>query len=299
MAMRRVLHIGQRKTGTTWLQYGVQRAAEAGALSLQHWDISKWCRTVTWKSATDENYDALAALLPTETTRPAFATCEGLMVHDPARLASAVCKVWPDVHVLVTTRAPQDYLVSSFNNASMSGHGDVASFVTRFSRGHMARSHDLDGVLKGFGDAAGADHVHFLPYEMLRDDRASYVDRIENLLGAPLGEYLPEDKINASPPPVYLALARRVNALIDEQSPEILKSVDWLNFMRVANFSAGNARGLDQYFADYFTSGAKISDALPRLDVAAASRLASRMTVLGTLPDYKPYLARYGAPAMA
>ena len=56
------------------------------------------------------------------------------MVHEPARLAEAIRGVWPDAHILVTTRAPQDYLLSSFNNNSMSRHEEPAHFAARFGR---------------------------------------------------------------------------------------------------------------------------------------------------------------------
>lgn len=296
---RRILHIGQRKTATTWLQFGAQRAADAGRLDYDQWSIAKWVQGVKPNAATPADYATFAGLLPAASDRPAFASCEGLMVHDPAKVAAAIRDRWPGAHVLVTTRAPQDYLLSSFNNASMTRHETPAEFVARFSRRHLPRSHDFDGVAAAFGAAFGPDHVHFLPFEMLRDDREAYVDRLEALFGLVLRGCLRTDALNASPPPAYLAIARRVNEMIDERAPEILETPEWRHFMRIANFSAGAAQGLDAYFADFFRGGFLPTDALPLLDAATEKQLAGRMTVLETLADYRPYLGLYGVPAAA
>ena len=68
---RRILHIGQRKTGTTWLQYGLERAAETGLVNFAYWPIAKWSSGVTWKAVTAAQYEELADLLPIERDRPA------------------------------------------------------------------------------------------------------------------------------------------------------------------------------------------------------------------------------------
>lgn len=289
--VRRILHIGQRKTGTTWLQYGAQRAAEAGRIAFEQWAIAKWSRDVKWKNATDADYARLAEALPLDKTDgTVFASCEGLIVHDPARLAATVLSRWPDATLLVTTRAPQDYLMSSFNNNSMGEGGSAADFAVRFARSHMRRSHDLDGVAEAFG----RERVRFLPYELLRDDREGYLDRLEALFGAEMRAFFPQEKLNASPPVAYLILAREVNRMIEERAPEVFETAEWRNFMRMANFSAGVAKGLDTYFADFLRGGYLPSDAIPLLDAETEKRLAARMTVLADLPDYRPYLPRYG-----
>ena len=112
---------------------------------------------------------------------------------------------------------------------------------------HMSRSHDLDGVAAGFGAVFGADHVHFLPYELLRDDPDAFTARLGELIGVAIEPFMPKDRLNASPPAPFLLLARSVNALIDAQAPEILETNEWRNFMQFAMFSAGNAKGLDRY----------------------------------------------------
>lgn len=291
---RRILHIGQRKTGSTWLQFGGQRAAEAGLLSAEHARLLAWSRSVNWKSATATDYEAFAALLPDRSDRPALASCETLIVHDPRRMAEALRRRWPDAHVLVTTRAPQDYLMSSFRNDSTTGFEDAAAYARRFTRGHMSRSHDLDGVASGYGEALGADRVHFLPYELLRDDRAAFVARLESLLGVSIHAHLPDERMNASPPAAFLLMARRINALVGAEAPHLLETKDWISFMRFASVAASSAQGMDEFYATFARESPKASDALPRIDREAELRLAGRMRAISGLADYAPYLRRYG-----
>lgn len=293
----RILHIGQRKTGTTWLQFGAQQASEAGALAYDHWRLAAWAKPLTWKSATDADYATLAGILPSDEQRPAFASLEALIMHDPTRMAEAVRKVWPDAQILVTTRAPRDYLLSSFNNNSMSEGGEAASFAERFGRRHMRRSHDLDGVARGYGEAFGADRVHFLPYELLRDDKAAYVARLESLLGVSMSEHLPQDRLNASPPTPYLFLLRRINAMLERRAPDVLESADWQNFIYIANYGAGSAPNLDAYAAEYLQGHSGVTDALPRLSLEVEKAIAGQMRILAGLPLYAPYLRAYGVTA--
>lgn len=293
----RILHIGQRKTGTTWLQFGAQQACEAGALAYEHWRLAAWAKSLTWRSASDADYATLAGMLPGDEGKPALASLEALIMHDPSRMAEAVRKVWPDAQILVTTRAPRDYLLSSFNNNSMSESGEAANFAERFGRRHMRRSHDLDGVARGYGQVFGADRVHFLPYELLRDDRAAYVARLESLLGVSLDERLPQDRLNASPPAPYLFLLRRINAMLERRAPEIIESADWKNFVYIANYGAGSAPNLDAYAAEYLQGHSEVSDALPRLSAKAAKAIAGQMTVLAGLPVYEPFRRSYGVIA--
>ena len=89
-------------------------------------------------------------------------------------------------------------------------------------------------------------------------------------------------------------LQRRVVARLAAEAPGILQSEDWAHFMRMANFSAGSAAGLAEYFASYFRAHPLGRGDMPQLDDAALVRLAAGMTVLAGLPDYAPYLARYG-----
>lgn len=291
---RRILHVGQRKTGTTWLQRSAGRAAKAGRLLLAHKKLVLWSRSASSRVAQSADYDRLAAVLPDQTKLPVLASCETLIVYDPAQMAAAVGRRWPDAHVLVTTRAPQDYLLSSFRNNSASGYEEPAEFARRFSEGHMSRSHDLDGLARSYAEALGSDRVHFLPYELLRDDRDAYIDRLEAVIGVKLREFLLETKVNASAPMAFLLMARRVNALVGAKDPDILRTKDWVTFMRFGEMAASQAPGMEEAYSNFIRGNTIASDALPRLNRSMLSGLVKRMSVLRGLEAYQPYLERYG-----
>lgn len=291
---RRVLHIGQRKTGTTWIQHATSLAAKEGLLIAGNKRLTEWSREVKRSAATDEDYETMASELPVDDALPCFASCEHLIVYDAERMAAAVKRHWPEAHILITTRGPQEYLMSSFRNASTSGFEDGAEYAERMATRHLPRTHDLDTVVAAYRAAFGTEQVHLLPFELLRDDRDGYITRLETIVGAPIRAHLTDTKANASPPSSFLLMARRINALVGEESKRILKSDDWITFMRFAAMAAAEAKGMEAAYSNYLRSSSRATEALPTLDWKAMRRLAKKMTVLLTLEDYQPYLRRYG-----
>jgi len=292
-APRRVLHIGQRKTGTSWLQLGFHAATLAGRMFDVSSDVKQWTLSTNWRSATAANFARLSAILPAATDRPSVASCEGLIVYDPTALAEAVAVQWPDAQILVTTRAPQDYVLSSFRNDSFTGHGHAKLFADRFAKRHMMRSHNLDGVASAFGAVFGTDHVHFLPYELLRNDPDAFVSEVENVCQSPLADFLDQTSRNSSPPQAYLFLSRHINAILADGAPDILKSPEWRAFMRLSSLAASTAPGMEERSARFVTAFG-VATTLPQISRDDAATLSGRMTVLRNLPRYRPYLERYG-----
>lgn len=302
MTPPRILHVGQRKTGTTWMQEIAARLAEEGALDLVHQDLIRLFRPMPMAQVGEGELAAMARLLPADPPggrrRPVLATHEGLIVVDPRRVAQAVARVWPDAQVLVTTRAPLGYLQSSFNNASHGGRTDPPeAFAAKFTRGHMRRSHDLDGVAAAYAETFGADRVHFLPHELLKADPAAWLARISDLTGADFGRHGSLARINASPPLAFLAMQRRLSAAVAARDPALVDSLLWRRFMHAANTAAGIApdfgRWLDRRMAGT-GEAAELELDLPVLPEGALAALAARMTLLRDLPLYRDHLALYG-----
>lgn len=289
----RVLHLGQRKTGSTWLQSGALAAQKAGVLRYTHRALLEASKDVEGKKIDPSQYDAIAAALPQDSALPDFASLETLITIDQAALAAAVHKVWPDVRILVTTRGPLGYLRSSFNNYALNGGtGTADGFARRFKR-HMARSHDLDGIAAAWERELGPGRISFVPFELLRSSQVDYVASIETVLGMPIAAYLPNEPRHPSPPPRYLAMLREVNALLEDQAPDILKHKAWIRFVRTA--VAGVAHSADVVLRDKNLAGDKPKpDKLPDLPDGLLQALAGRMTVLRSLPLYQPYLSLYG-----
>lgn len=295
----RVLHLGQRKTGSTWLQSGALAAQKAGVLRYTHRALLEASKDVEGKKIDPSQYDAIAAALPQDSALPDFASLETLITIDQAALAAAVHKVWPDVRILVTTRGPLGYLRSSFNNYALNGGtGTAATFARRFRR-HMVRSHDLDGIAAAWERELGPGRISFVPFELLRSSQADYVAAIEAVLGMPIAAYLPNEPRHPSPPPRYLAMLRKINQQIGEDAPAVQESKYWKRFLKIANAAVALSPHVVAA-ADDSDPKARKAEKLPDLPEGTLEELSARMTVLKDLPLYQPYLSLYGlAPEAA
>lgn len=293
----RILHIGQRKTATTWLQKMAEDTARAGLLGFEHWGIAQRFKDADPRAATAADIAGRFGDLPSPDDLPSLVSLEDLIAFDAAALAEAVSGFWPDVRVLITTRAPQDYLLSSFNNDSFARGDSAERFVARFFRNHMQRVFAFDAITDAWAERLGPGRVTFLPYELLSRDRAAYLERIEALLGFSLRPFIPVERLNVSPPPEYLVLQRRCVAMIAEQAPDVLRTRDWQQFSHMTNFSVGEARErLAGYFSDFFAANPLPDGSMPRLDTEQIATLASGMSILRKLPEYQPFLSLYGLP---
>lgn len=289
----RLLHIGQRKTGSTWLQAGAGQAAEAGVLNYCHEAILTASRGVDRKAANKAIYDVVVAALPKTTALPVFASLETLITLNQKLLAVAVKQAWPDAKILVTTRAPLGYLRSSYNNHAINGGtGGARQFANRFRR-HMLLSHNLDATAKIWTDTLGPDRITFLPFELLRGNQAAYVDFVSDLLGVKLADHMPKEARHPSPPPRFLTMLREVNGLLEEEAPDILRNKAWIRFVKTAIAGVAHSSSIVMPITNA-SDTERGADRLPDLPSGFLQQLATRMTILRSLPLYAPYLAEYG-----
>jgi hypothetical protein len=263
-------------------------------IGYERWRLEHWGRRVHFAGATGSDFDELASYLPVRSDVPCLASTERLIMYDPRQLAQAVRKIWPETHVLITTRNPRDYLMSSFHNSSLKNVASAKVFSNRFAKRHMSVVYRFDELLEAYGAVFGRDNVHFLPYELLCDSPESYQARLCEILQFPIGEFLPKTRKNASPPPAFLLIVRRINELLAAEAPNLLKSRDWQTFLRFATEAAASAKGSDEFYAEFLSDEVEITEALPRLAPEFEKQLAERMGVLKSVPDYAPYRRSYG-----
>lgn len=296
----RVLHIGQRKTGTSWLQAGAKVAADAGVLRYSHRSLIDTSeeRTRARKMATSE-YCTIADALPTETDLPVFASLETLITLDQPTLAAEVARVWPDAQILVTTRGPQGYMQSSFNNLALNGGTTSPMVFARRFRRHMMLSHNLDQVVAAWTAALGPGRITFVPFELLRTTPDTFVDSVEALIGTSLRPYLSAHARHPSPPPAHLALLRELNAELAQEAPGFASSKVWNRFVKATTLAVALAHKAGLLAGQSDESPRKPSP-LPELPDGTLDALAAQMTVLRNMPLYQPFLPLYGlTPATA
>jgi hypothetical protein len=290
---RQIVHIGQRKTGSTWLQEIFHIAHAAGEMAYERDDLWRWHRKHDWKTATDDDYDELSEICARYVGKTAVLSLEGLSMRPPERILNAVAKGLPEAKILMATRNPLGYLVSSFSNSIISGGTkDVDAFADKFA-GHLKRSHNLIGWEAAADAAFGGGQIRFVPYEMLADKPRAYLAKISAFVGVDFEPYRIETNRNATPPGAVLELMRRVNAALEEEPHRLSRMREWNAMKYVLTNATGYATELHGFFERYlehFDMSFKLDALPPKLQKVTRPL----MEPIRTLPLYKPYLGRYG-----
>lgn len=203
----------------------------------------------------------------------------------PLRACDALKTLFPNAMVLIVTRGIRSMILSSYSQyVRSSGDLDLPAFVEQAaSRGAW----NYDELVAGYRARFGRNNVILLPYELLRDDPATFIRRLEAKLG--LDHHpLPNERVNSSLSQTelswYPAMTRTV------------RKVPWGSLRRVV---------LKVYFLTLVKGRLKIlSGVLQRLwprravseDLISDEMLASfidRMDCLRDEPVYAPFLSEY------
>ena len=290
---QQIVHIGQRKTGSTWLQEIFLIAHAAGEMAYERDDLWRWHRKHDWKTATDEDYDELSEICARYAGKAAVLSLEGLSMRPPERVMNAVAKGLPKAKILMATRNPRDYLVSSFSNSIISGGTkDVDAFADKFA-GHLKRSHNLTGWQAATNEAFGGRKIRFVPYEMLADKPRAYLAKISAFVDVDFEPYRIETNRNSTPPGAVLELMRRMNTALEEEPHRLSRMREW-NAMKYvlmnATSYATELHGFFERYLEHFDMTFKLDALPPKLQKVTKPLMAP----LVELPMYKPYLAAYG-----
>lgn len=290
---QQIVHIGQRKTGSTWLQEIFHIAHAAGEMSYGRDDLWRWHRKHDWKTATDEDYDELSQICAAYAGKTAVLSLEGLSMRPPERILKAVAKGLPEAKILMVTRNPREYLVSSFSNSIISGGTkDIDAFADKFA-GHLKRSHNLVGW-KDTADATfGKGQIGFVPYEMLADKPRAYLAKISAFVGVDFEPYRIETNRNATPPGAVLELMRRVNTALEEEPHRLSRMREWNAMKYVLTNATGYATELHGFFERYLEHF-DMTFKLDELPLKLQKLTRPLMEPLRDLRLYQPYLDRYG-----
>jgi hypothetical protein len=301
----RILHIGQRKTGTTYLQAMLRAAERSGLIHHAHGELGEARKGGSDRSDRSDRSDSFDLARLTEIVRavpsgdrPSIVSCEPLIAARPMPMAKALHAAWPDATILITTRAPLGYLVSAYFSSIRTGNvKSPKDFGTSFPRKQMMRTHDLDAIVAAYRSTFGDDRVTLLPYEALKNDPAFYARQVGRLLGVDLMPFKDTPIPNPSPPARFLSLLRDVNEVVKSTAPGLLENRKWKRFVAIASRAVAAApESLDP--PSRKPQAADVS--APEMPEGMLERLASRMTILRSLPLYQPYLHLYGlAPAEA
>jgi Sulfotransferase family len=287
---RQVVHIGQRKTATSWFQQIVRRTAAAQNFVADNRQISGWTKSNPAGDTNTINFADAREMFSQWRDCDVFTSLETLISYDHERMAGAIFAALPEAKILVTTRAPDGYLRSSYTNFIRKGGADrPQQFARNFAHKNMHRTHNL-AVLQ---QAYGAERVCFLPYELILDDPEAFLTVAGEWFGADFVPFILESGRNVSPPLAFLEVVRRLNKRLSKIDPGMLERPEWRQMLLIATRSVGQA---DELWPD-------IDRQLSQIDVLADSpelpadlwpQFRSMAAPIEKLPLYLPYLAAYG-----
>lgn len=134
--------------------------------------------------------------------------------HYQAKLAKTLHSVFPQGKVLIVTRG-YSTLLSSMYAEYLKG-GGILTFddMQRTFAKYFAAFLDYNHVVELYRKQFGAENVVVLPFEMLRDNPASFLKKIEDELGINERYAFKADKVNAAMEWKVLDAYRRVSSAV-------------------------------------------------------------------------------------
>lgn len=290
---RQIVHIGQRKTGSTWLQEIFHIASAMGVFAYEREAIWRWNRKHDWKSATQADYDELTELVAQYADKDAVISLEGLSMRPPEAVIGAIAAGLPEAKILMVTRNPRDYLLSSFTNNVISGKSaGVDEFASKFG-GHLKRSHDLRGWKAASDDIFGKNQIQFLPYELLQEDASAYLKEVSKVIGEDLEPFRIETNRNAAPPGSVLEVLRRINAEFESNPHPVQDMREWNALKYILTNATGYATELHEFF-DRYLAHFDMTFELDTFPEKLTKIVVPRMKPLKPRAMYQPYLEKYG-----
>jgi hypothetical protein len=236
-----LIHIGYHKTGTTWLQQVLFRDAECG-----------FFRPVSREDLIDAFVLPAPMSFDPALTRRRFIdlieqtrargeipvlTAERLSGnphsggYDSALLAERLHQTFPEAHILAVVREQASMAFSSYGQYVREGGPQSLKRYTRLPKMGWARLprfrweyFEYDLLVARYHELFGAERVHTLAFEQLRQDPAAFVKAITDFAGARLPQKIPVDGRNTGMCGLTLAAKRQVNRFLvcDSNNPGAL-----------------------------------------------------------------------------
>jgi hypothetical protein len=232
-----LIHIGYRKTGTSWLQrrffsdpatgyrwlgkrpgsHPVRRFVRDPPLEFDPASV----RAALDPMLAEAEADGLQTVLSLE--RLSGSALSG--GHDSVRIADRLHQVFPDGRILAVVREQRSMVVSTYKGyVQQGGAGPLEHFlegrrstfrVPGFDPAYL----EYDRLISYYRDLFGAEHVLALPFDRFVEEGRGFVERIADFAGRPV----PADVLDALPyghrenvratSALTLAVVRRLNQL--------------------------------------------------------------------------------------
>ncbi len=206
-----LIHVGMPKTGTTSLQMnlfvrhpGIQYLGKP--LTVFSSDVARLTRGITYDPSLNDaaaleafRAETVAPLLAGQTaplviSEEEFATSTPASQVSPDAIANRLLGLFPNAQILVTIRRQQEAIPSLYTHMRDMGLlGDLDFdrwFESSFASETGQAVYDYAQVAERYAARFGADRVHLVPFEWMRDDPRRFVSQVCDLMSADRDEGL-------------------------------------------------------------------------------------------------------------
>ena len=200
-----LIHVGMPKTGTTSLQMnlfvrhpGIQYLGKP--LTVFSPDVARLTRGITYDPALNDDAaleafraETVAPLIDGQTTplvisEEEFATSTPRSQVSPDAIADRLLGLFPNAQILITIRRQQEAIPSLYTHMREMGLiGDIGFnrwFEANFASEAGQAVYDYAKVAERYSTRFGAERVHLLPFEWMRDDPQHFVSQVCDLMSA-------------------------------------------------------------------------------------------------------------------
>jgi hypothetical protein len=197
-----LLHVGMPKTGTTSLQMNLfirhpEMHYLGKPLTVFSKPIARLTRGITYDPALDTPTELAA--FEAEVVRPLireargpiviseeeFATSTPTSTVSPDRIADRLAALFGDARILITVRSQAPAIRSLYRHMVRMGFSDGDSLEQWFEVNFDIAAHqslfDYETIYQRYASRFGAERVHVLPFEWLRDDPERFVRSVSAL----------------------------------------------------------------------------------------------------------------------
>lgn len=291
-----IIHLGIRKSGTSTFQQAVERACEAQAeLTSGKQAILQWTRANGHNQANQKpDYAALRNILKTGADRHMIFSYERLAFYDQDELATVISEALPNAKILLTLRSPNSFLRSEFRHKIRDGHPyDVNAFSKQFTKSSLFKLLNVERYTRAFEKVGLREQLTILPYEWQADAGDSYFDFLSDFCGIDFHKYRLSYHVKKSPGRRFTELNRRVSELLEASAPEVLQSLEYRRFVKLASIAVAQTPDFEEMFG-HFYEGIELDMREPEVPEDLWPELRARLEPLREIDVFKPYLKAYG-----
>ena len=148
--MGKVLHIGMRKSGSTWLQESIRNAEPHLPVHLHMEDLKKFVRRNKWQNLSDAQFKTLGDIF-SAAPENSLITTETLVFMDLQKLARTAFETVPDAQIVLIVRNPAAWLKSQYTHVIMNGRFlDQKHAAEQMLTARFVRMFDIQAYLDAF-----------------------------------------------------------------------------------------------------------------------------------------------------